>query len=203
MRIELGTRVVIQPYAEYRDKYRDCQGVVSKVTGLAADKVGVTLDNLTNSSSEYGVFWFSVNKLTILESEENTEMLKGFIPAGVKFLDGVNTDKEYVYALYDNSLKVGDTVVVKTGHHGLALAQISSIGEHNNNLVSCGREIVDKVDLTAYEERLALRKRVCELKVALDKKVAECQQAAVYEMFAEKDPAMRELLNEYKALLKI
>lgn len=48
------------------------------------------------------------------------------------------------YAMYDN-FEVGDVVVVKTGHHGLAVAKIASIDD-TISMVANGREIVTKVD---------------------------------------------------------
>lgn len=201
MQLAIGTQVIILPYAEYRDKYRGFIGTVERVTGLAKDKIGVAFENVRNDASSYGVFWFSANKVEIIESEESIDMLQGFVTAGVKFLDGTNSDTEYFYALYDENICTGDTVVVKTGHHGFALAVVSSIGEHGCDVVKCGREIVDRVDFTAYNDRCNRVKRLAELRSTLNDKVREYQQNAIYEMIAEKDPAMKPILDEYKAIL--
>ena len=67
--------------------------------------------------------------------------------------------------------------------------------------VRYGREIIAKVDFTAYEERQEKRERLIKLKNQMDAKVHELQKNAIYEMFAEKDPAMKQMLDEYKELM--
>ena len=113
-----------------------------------------------------------------------------------------DNEKEQVcmskYAMYDN-FEVGDVVVVKTGHHGLAVAKIASIDDTVSRVAN-GREIVTKVDMSTYENRVASRKRVSELKTAMDVRINKLQHMAVLEMFSEKDPEMKALLDEYKAL---
>lgn len=66
--------------------------------------------------------------------------------------------------------------------------------------VANGREIVTKVDMVTYENRVTSRKRVSELKSAMDVRINKLQRMAVLEMFSEKDPEMKALLDEYKAL---
>ena len=129
-------------------------------------------------------------------------MNENFVVAGIKFLDGTNTDREYTYALYDERIAVGDIVVVKTGHHGFALAEIASIGNFPYSAVQCGREVIDKVDFTAYTEREEKAKRVKALKAEMDEKVRQLQQTALYELLAEKDPDLKAMLEEYKSLIR-
>lgn len=118
------------------------------------------------------------------------------------YLNDKTTPSEQVcmskYAMYDN-FEVGDVVVVKTGHHGLAVAKIASIDDTVSRVAN-GREIVTKVDMGTYENRVASRKRVSELKTAMDVRINKLQRMAVLEMFSEKDPEMKALLDEYKAL---
>ena len=95
--------------------------------------------------------------------EEEPPMLKNYKVAGIKFMDGYNTDKTYPYALYDENIAIGDTVVVMTGHHGMAIAEVRSIGEMPKDSVSCGREIICQVDMTAYNDRKAKAKKMAEL----------------------------------------
>ena len=91
-------------------------------------------------------------------------MLKNYRVAGIRFQDGYNPDKTYPYALYDESIAIGDRVVVMTGHHGMAIAEICSIGEMPKDSVNCGREVICRVDMTAYEERKAKAKKMAEEK---------------------------------------
>ena len=81
----------------------------------------------------------------------------------------------------------------------LAVAKIASIDDTISRVAN-GREIVTKVDMGTYENRIASRKRVSELKTAMDVRINKLQRMAVLEMFSEKDPEMKALLDEYKAL---
>lgn len=142
-----------------------------------------------------------VQRRKALEKEkEETPMLKNYRVAGIKFMDGYNTDKTYPYALYDEDISIGDTVVVMTGHHGMAIAEVCSIGEMPKDSVTCGREIICKVDMTAYNDRKAKAKKMAELKVEMDAKVKAMQEVALYELMAEKDPELKAMLEAFKAL---
>ena len=80
-------------------------------------------------------------------------MLNDYITANVQFLDGTNHNMQYSYALYDPTICVSDIVVVKTGHHGFALAKVIEIAPESATAVQFGREIVSKVDFSAYTAR--------------------------------------------------
>lgn len=193
-----GDRVVVCRWSNYRGKYTDKTGIVERRSG---NRLGVRLDGYTNSSSGYGLFWFEAEQLKIQEQEsEDYFMDKNYITAGVRFLDGSNTNSTYYYALYDTSCAVDDLVVVKTGHHGLALAKIVSIDPNNLMTVSHGREIISKVDLTAYNARKERAKKLAELKKQMDEKVKRLQELALYEMLSKEDSELAEMLTEYKAL---
>lgn len=203
-----NTVVRIMPHAGYRNKYAGEIGVVEREflsnQFSTGKKVGIRLNNHTNKVSQYGVFWFDADKLEIIEnceSEETSTMLKGFKVAGIRFLEGSNTDNIYAYALYDDEIKKGDTVVVQSGHHGLGIAEVACIDEEASpNEVQCGREIIAKVDFTAFNERKEKAAKMAKLKKEMDKKVKELQSIALYEMLADKDPALKEMLDEFKAL---
>jgi hypothetical protein len=203
-----NTAVRIAPFAGYRNKYAGEVGVIEKeflANSCSKDKkVGVRLNNYTNGSSKYGLFWFDADKLENIEdyeSEETKVMLKGFKVAGIRFLEGSNTDNIYAYALYDNEIKEDDIVVVQSGHHGLGIAKVACIDEYASpNEVQCGREIIAKVDFTAFNERKEKAAKLAKLKKEMDKKVKELQSTALYEMLADKDPALKEMLEEFKAL---
>ena len=55
--------------------------------------------------------------------------------------------------------------------------------------------------MTAYNERQAKAAKIKSLKVEMDKKVMELQQTAIYELLAEKDPGLKQMLEEYKSLI--
>ena len=197
MKVTINTRVIIRPNAGYKGRYANEAGTILRVYN---DTVGVRLDNFTNTGSQYGVFWFKPEELQITESEGYV-MQEGFKVVGIQFLDDDESGKKYMYALYDATLQVGDTVVVKTGHHGLGLGKIVSLEDDRRSEVRYGREIICKVDMAAYEERREKAHKLAELKSKMDAKVQQLQQTAIYELLSEKDPELAALLAEYKGLV--
>ena len=196
MTIFVVAYVQINYVSAYKGQFVNQVGTVVRVYD---DVIGVKFDSNYNTRSKYGAYWFKRKEIDLIESEMFL-MNENCTVAHVQFLDGTNQDKTYAYALYDEGIIPNDLVVVKTGHHGMAVAKVISIGG-NMNSVSHGREIICKVDTTAYDSRKEKAKKVIDLKVQMDKKVQHLQQTAIYEMLAEKDPELAAMLNEYKALL--
>ena len=193
----IGARVQIKPKSHYNGRFA---GEFGEVVRDYEDSIAVRIDGIDNPRSQYGAFWFRENEIEIVESEE-TIMNGNYVTAEVAFLNGTNTDKTYRYALYDSGIQPEDIVVVQTGHHGLAVARVVSTDGEPNGPVSHGREIVCKVDTTAFEERKARAAQLVELKARMDQKVQQLQKAAVYEMLAEKDPELAAMLQAYKDLV--
>lgn len=207
MKLEIDMKVRVLPFAGYDDRFVGEIGLVKRTnTFVSGGTIGVKLEKHTNSASSYGVYWFKQNKLEIIEeieSEDEKIMLENYKVAGISFLEGTNTKSVYAYALYDENINVDDIVVVQSGHHGLGIAKVVSINseEFDAKSVQCGREIITKVDFTAYEERKSKAEKIKSLKKQMDAKVKELQNQAIYEMLAEKDPALKTMLDEYKNLL--
>lgn len=200
--MEVGTRVQILPHANYSGRFTGFVGTIVYMTDLCADKVGVQLDKQDNPRSKYNAFWFDACDVAAIESEDTFMQTEKHTIASVKFLDGSNHGTLYSYALYDSDIQAGDIVVVKTGHHGFALAEVVEVAPETASAVQYGREIVSKVDFTAYNERKATRAKLKKLKQQMDAKVKELQATALYEMLAEKDPELSALLADYKAITK-
>jgi sulfate adenylyltransferase subunit 1 (EFTu-like GTPase family) len=167
---------------------------------------GVRFENLSNQRSAKGLFWFEArslshqsNNILTIESEE-IPMFENYVVAKVQFLD--NPVPVYSYALYDSNIFAGDTVVVQTGSHGFALAKIYEITDNPEakKQVTKGRQVVCKVDFTAYNARQDALRRANELKRSMDAMLREAQTMAIYEMFAEKNPSLKAMLEEFKTL---
>lgn len=163
----------------------------------------VQIDGERNSYSVTGGFWFTDQDLVLSDTadkiKEDRKMLPGYTAAAVQFISGSNKDKTYFYALYDRSVMPGDLVVVSTGHHGLALARIASI-EGSACYVTDNREVVCQVDTGAWEARKKKAEKLQQLKDEMDERVKAYQAVALYEMAAEKDPELKSLLAQSKAL---
>lgn len=196
----LNTKVKIINTSKYATGLIGKIGVIES-TSCGNTCFGVRIAGCENPKSSVGLFWFEIDEVEFIESEENVMLSQNedFTVAGVKFLEGSNKDKEYFYALFDEYY-VGDLVVVQTGHHGLALAEISSIGWSDKERVKCSREIVTRVDMEQFYQRQEKRKALAQLKKDMDKKVKELQETALYELLAEKDPTLATMLADYKKL---
>lgn len=197
--METGDRIyIVNP----PDRYGFLRGAIGKVEivwkGKSSAPFGILVDGIENSRSKYGIFWMSKGSIKLFEEEKH--MSKGFSVATIKFLDGSNTGRGYAYALYDSNIATGDLVVVNTGHHGMALAKIDALNEMDGADVKYGREVICKVDLTAFNERKEKAKRIAALEKQMQTKIAEVQTAALYEMMAERSPELRAMLDEYKML---
>lgn len=144
------------------------------------------------------------------------KLLKGYKIAEVCFanygerakdsVDRPNVDLSkdgYLYALYDNSIGEGDIVLCCTGHHGHVIGQVRNVINtwSEDAKVEYGREIICKIDYTAFEERQAKLKRIDTIKKTMAKKKAELDELAVYELLAKQSPEMANLLSELKELL--
>lgn len=177
--------------------------------------IGLKFDDFNNNASSYGCFWISGSILIrffergdlIYESENKKEIfMKDFKVVKISFCDGTNTKSIYPYALIDDvQLGVGDMVVVKPANHPVNLARVVNVetqpSEEDIRYASQGREIIGKVDTSAYDERKKNEKRKAELKREMDKLVNENKELVLYAALAENSPQMAELLNEYKKLM--
>ena len=199
----LNAKVKILNSDRYGNLYAGLIGVIEN-TSSGYTSLGIRLPKLHNPRGSSGLYWYAEDEVEFIDREENIMLSQNedFKVAGVKFLEGSNKDKEYYYALFANDADAqeGDLVVVQTGHHGLALATISSLNDTDKNKVQCSREIVSVVNTTSFENRKANRVARAKLKKEMDKKVKELQETALYELLAEKDPALAAMLEQYKQL---
>lgn len=205
MKFNEGDRVVV-----VSDKYKGLNlyeyGTVESIFTIQTPELyGVRVDSRENLASAKGLFWYEANGLKHADCEVESEevfMFNNFVVANVSFLD---TNNYSDVALYDSSIVEGDTVVVSTQHHGFALAKVCKIylGDETKKKVREGREVVCKVDFSAYEYRQETAKRMKELKSLMDKKVKEAQALAVYEFLAEKDDSFKAILDEFKELTSL
>lgn len=118
-----------------------------------------------------------------------------------------NTDKEYLFACYEKDVAAGDIVVVDT-RYGFQLVTVTKVlndtpeqvvrftREMKKNL----KEVVCKVNTEEFTARKKKAEKRAELKAEMDKRVKELQASAIYEMLAEKDDSLKQMLQQYKDL---
>lgn len=149
------------------------------------------------------------NEKSLILADEQNNIIKGdknmlignYNVAMVKFLQGTNTAKGYAFALFDDDVKVDDCVLCDTAN-GYGVAKIIEIipkSEYEGTKVT--KEIICKVDFANYENRKENRTKALKLKSEMDKKIKEMQELAVFEMMAEKNPELKEMLEVYKGLM--
>lgn len=72
-----------------------------------------------------------------------------------------------------------------------------SVTDNNGNI----REVVCKIDMSAFHKRIKDRQRASQLKKEMDKKVKELQGLALYKMMAKNSPELKAMLSEYEELV--
>lgn len=203
-KFEVGDRVVITAHNHYKENILNAVGTIESTFRLSErhTQYGIKLDNYSNSKSSKGLYWFETYSFKLENEYEREEipMFKNYTTVEVAFPGNPTT---YSHACYDPEIKEGDLVVVNTGHHGFALANVVSIpDEEQKREVQFGREVICRVDTSKFNARVEARKRASELKREMEKRMREAQEIALYEMLAEKDPTLKGMLDEYKAILE-
>ena len=149
-------------------------------------------------------YYFYEDELILISKKENEQMAK---LTGYKQVAAIKQNYgTYYYAIYDDGRKYcpGDKVIVS----GVANRTVHTISEvidaeeavnrmGNKNITA---EVIAYVDTSAYEERVAKRKEAEELKKKMDQVIKQMEENNKYEMYAEKNPELKEMLNAYKRL---
>lgn len=220
-KFNVGDTVKIVKTTKYSyQKTIDCIGKIrERYEYMGIYRYSVKVDGFTNSFQREGLFNYLEKELTKVETGDDTMNSKYILHglksiAEVKFLEGKNTERTYQYLCFDESIEVGDAVVVKSAHHGFGVAVVDSlITDHYTmedlatNGDTINREIVSKFDYKTYTDRKALRVRMSEndakrkkLMAAMDKRIAESRNMAYYEKMAESDNEIKTMLEQLKAL---
>lgn len=191
---------------KYLDIVTSAYGTVIRVDTFY-ERVHVMIDGHVNELSNNGSFRFKPHELEILD--ENNNVMEGDNMSTItNYLNAVkiqyvDNDKpsSYAYANFDTSLAVGDLCVIQSAHHGLGLAKVTEIIDKND--VELAREVVAKVDLTEFTERVNIRNQAAQLKAMMEYRAKQLQDIALYQMLAEKDSEMQDLLNRYQSMPKM
>ena len=209
-KIKVGDKVLI---VSKKSQYRGCEAIVAH-TFLYRNQVGVYPigheDKYHPARYEWEydrylkLVYDSVQKI----SNEEGENIMGTKLTGYKQVaEIIQMGKPYYYAIYDDGRKYypGDKVIVS----GAASEMVQTINEiidleeaanrmGNKNITA---EIVAYVDMSAYEERVEKRKAAEKLKKVMDKIIKEMDENSKYEMYAERNPELKEMLDTYKKLI--
>lgn len=146
------------------------------------------------------------------KTEENKMLINGYKIVKVALTCEVG-NVPYVSERYTKALAatymdvgVGDEVVVIRNVErasSFEFAKVIEIGykaEETNQAV-IEYEVVDKVNATDYEKRQSRAQEAECLKKQMDVEIEKMKEQAAYEAFAEKNPALAEMLNAYNCAI--
>ena len=190
--IEVSDKVA----SKYSDRYGT---VVSTWMGLCNYEPKVEIiaqDGLSYTYNEYD--------LVLISKKEDKQMAK---LTGYKQVAAIKQKYgTYYYAVYDDGRKYypGDKVIVSGAANGTVqtIEEIIDLEEAANRMgnKNITAEIISYVDMSAYEERVEKRKAAEKLKKAMDKVIKEMDETNRYEMYAERNPELKKMLDTYKKL---
>lgn len=206
MRVKVSDRQYSYQSKKFTDKVIGACGTVDHVD-LHYEKIAVKLDNKLNELSATGDFFFKPRELIILDKndnvmeENNMSAITNYLNiAKIQYVDG-SKPSSYSYANFDASLAVGDLCVIQSAHHGLGLAKVTEIVDRND--IEVIREVVAKVYLDDFTERVKIRNQAAQLKAMMEARAKQLQDIALYQMLAKEDSEMQDLLNRYQSLPKM
>ena len=103
------------------------------------------------------------------------------------------------FALYDDNIQIGDTIIVTGSSKGklLIVEDIVSASAYMGAIA----EVIAKVDATDYYERIERRKRADELQMQMAKKRREIDERKDDMYYAELDSDYADLLSELNEVL--
>lgn len=110
----------------------------------------------------------------------------------------------YHFAIYEDGFdyKPGDKVILSNSNDIWTINEIitpeEATARYSKNIIA---EVVCKVDTNSYDKRVQKRKEIEKLKRDMDKKIKEMDESKKYEMYAAENSDLKNMLEEYKALL--
>lgn len=206
--LKAGDKVLI---ISKRSKYRGCEAIIAR-TFLYRNQVCVypigyeDIYHPAKSKSKYDHYltlvYDSVQKISDKEGENIMAKLTGYKQVAAIKVGG----SIYHYAIFDDGRAYcpGDKVIVSGAASGTVhtISEVIDAEEAANRMgkKSITAEVIGYVDTSAYDDRIAKRKEAEELKKKMDHIIKEMDENNKYEMYAERNPELKEMLETYKKL---
>ena len=199
-----GDRVeIISPTSKYKGYFAT---IYSERYGCCNNYVNLFVDN-TNYKPSFDhnryltLVKTSVRPINVNNKKGDDNMkLTGFNKVAVI---ECNSNLDLHYALYDDDIKVGDYVLV-TGKLCSQIKQIKNIitidearESYKDNIIA---EVKCKVDLSAYDQRVKNRIEAEKLRQKMDEEIKKMDELNKYEMYADRNPVLKEMLEQLKKL---
>ena len=218
----IDKRVVVKGTKKSHYRRDNIINMCGVVTRESSGNVGVLLDGIRNSRSQYGIYWLHKYEVKIIENESEDIKMEGFNRVAiVNLLDDYNK-KDYAFALYDTEFELllksrNDeeeiTALVVTNAGGKdkrvlgKVKRMMFVEEYGKGVTA---QVVGVVNMDAYiarveeENRLKeIAKKKAEIEKALDAEIKKRKDAEYYEEMAKKysdNPLIGQLVEELKGL---
>lgn len=148
-----------------------------------------------------GYYYIPIRDLQVESEENDMAKLEGFKKVALIEQGTGCYKKDYYYALYDDDIQPGYTVLVTGKASGEVYVVKDVISADDINAPkSITAEVICKVDMTAYNDRVDKRKRVDELRKRMNEKRKEIEARKDDDYYASLDPDYAAMLEEMKSL---
>lgn len=112
--------------------------------------------------------------------------------------------QSYYFALYDDSISVGDRVVVTGNSNGIPkvdeiLPWTAEIAKEKIG-IDISQEIICKADFSKYEKRKQILEEKQKLKIKMNKRKKKIQEMKDDDYYASVDEEYADLLSQYRSL---
>lgn len=146
-----GDRIIVT--AEYIQSYKQIGTILNYYSPTSCK---IRFDNWNGLGRKELV----IKEIYLERYEDNMAAVKGnYKVAMVKFPEWVNTTKDYAFALFDDTIKKDDYVLVDTTR-GFSVGKVSEVkSQVDYDGVTVTKEVVCKVDFADFEKRKENRKK--------------------------------------------
>ncbi len=110
----------------------------------------------------------------------------------------------YHFAIYNDGFdyQPGDKVLVSGNNRLLVIDDVITLEEaiqiFDKNITA---EVICKVDTFSYDVRVKKRKQAADMKKKMDAMIKQMDEENKYDMYAERNPELKALLDNYKELV--
>lgn len=195
----IGKKVRIKDVIDVPIYYWGRTGTIVAVTFNTLDEdVIYTID-----FGEYDDLNITSNYFDFINEEENKNMaaLTGY--AAVAVIEQGCYNKEYYYAIYADgyNYKVGDKVLVSNNNDIWTIKRLLTVQQAaEERKAAITAEVVTHVDNSAYLKRVKNRKEAADIKKEMDKVIKQMDEKMKYEIYAEENPDLKDMLERYREL---
>lgn len=209
--IRPNTKVIIKS-TNKSGEYKKCIGLCGTVKHGGRTTISVEIEGMYNIASSKGLFWFTNSEVEIINPEnvisiesEELNMLDNKYDkvVFVQFVGGCNDYKTRSFAYYGQDVIEGDYVLCDnvTGYTLAKVVEVIVNEEAKEKGYVPTKEVICKCDMSAFNNRKETRAKALKLKAEMDRIIRKMDAENKYDMYAEKNPDLKDMLDEYRTLV--